>query len=58
MNIKKNDLCVVYIKKEEVAVILAVRSTERTDVVRKWRRGRERKNETWKDLGDGFGKWK
>lgn len=48
----------VYIKREEVAVILAVRSTERADVVRKCRRGRDRKNETWKDLGDGFGRWK
>lgn len=55
MNIKKNNQCVVYIKREEVAVILAVRSAERADVVGKWRRG---KNEAWKDLGDGFGKWK
>lgn len=47
----------VYIKREEVAVILAVRSTERADVVRKWRRGRERKmkrGKTWEmGLGNG-----
>ena len=47
-----------YIKREEVAVILAIRSIEREGVVRKWRRVRDRKNETWKDLGDGFGRWK
>ena len=58
MNLDKNNQYVVYIKREEVAVILAIRSIEREGVVRKWRRGRDRKNETRKDLGDGFGRWK
>ena len=58
MNLDKNNQYVFYIKREEVAVILAIRSIEREGVVRKWRRVRDRKNETWKDLGDGFGRWK